>query len=140
MNTKHGICLMFTCRKGTQAPEGYFGTLMEEYFWRSRAMMVLVPAAKRGERRKKGGENGPKMKNSWKRLLRAEWRGNPKQATFLKHHLRANKPNNMIDLHLNNINSSPTLKTCDGEHQCSFYLVRDLSLYMKKNQMLYNLE
>lgn len=103
-------------------------------------MMVLVPAAKLGGEEEKGRENGPKMKNSWKRLLRAERRGNPMQATFLKHHLRANKPNNMIDLHLNNTNSSPTLKTCDGEHQCSFYLVRDLSLYVKMNQMLYNLE
>lgn len=54
-------------------------------------MMVLVSAAKQGEGRREEGkkrrENGPKMKNSWKRLLRAERRGNPMQDTFLKHHL-----------------------------------------------------
>lgn len=68
-------------------------------------MMVLVSAAKQGGRREEGKkrrENGPKMKNSWKRLLRAERRGNPIQATFLKH--QKPKPNNMIDLHLKNTN------------------------------------
>lgn len=53
MNTKHGICLMFTCRKGTQAPEGYFGTLMENisggaepwWYW------CLLPNRGRGGKR-----------------------------------------------------------------------------------------
>lgn len=104
-------------------------------------MMVLVPAAKQKGGGKREGEWAENEKQLEKvAQSREERRGNPMQATFLKHHLRANKPNNMIDLHLNNTNSSPTLKTCDGEHQCSFDLVRDLSLYMKKNQMLYNLE
>lgn len=62
--------------------------------------MVLCLLPNWGRGRKKRRENEPKMKNSWERLLRAERRGNPMQATFLRHHLRANKPNNMIDLHL----------------------------------------
>lgn len=90
MNTKHGICLMFTCRKGTQTPEGYFGTLMENI-------------------------SGGAWKTAGKGCSEKR-RGNPMQATFLKHHLRAKKPNSMIYLHLKNTNASPTFKTCDGVH------------------------
>jgi len=57
MNAKHWICLMFTCRKGTQTPEGYFGTLMENISGGAE----LVSAAKRGGGGKRTKKNGGRM-------------------------------------------------------------------------------